>query len=186
MDINTEFGYWVRVAPFAGYKLEKYSRPAYVGDKPVPQNLNELTLGQLIELSELEDSNESLYKVCSVILGMSHEETDKARAVDVVGFIGWVLGEVEKINKLFESTNTKPTEEERKAGIEQLKFGLFGMLDWYAQRMRIQDHEEVAKTPWMRVYKCLDMDAKKLLFNRKLQEIQADEYRRKIKGNRHG
>jgi hypothetical protein len=116
---------------------------------------------------------------------MSVKEVDNARAVDVVRFVGWVLAEVEKINKLFESTNTKPTEQERKAGIEQLKFGLFGMLDWYAQRMRITDHEKVAKeTPWLRIYKCLDMDAKKLLFNRKLQEVQADEYRRKIKGNR--
>lgn len=185
MDINTKFGYWVRVAPFTGYKVERYTRPNFVGKRAVPRDLNELTIGQLIELSNLADTNDSLYSICNIILGMSVKEVDNARAVDVVRFVGWVLAEVEKINKLFESTNTKPTEQERKAGIEQLKFGLFGMLDWYAQRMRITDHEKVAKeTPWLRIYKCLDMDAKKLLFNRKLQEVQADEYRRKIKGNR--
>lgn len=177
MDINTKFGYWLTVATFARYKLERYGRPGYVGEKSVPGNLNGLTIGQLIELSEVGDTNESLYKVTDIILGMTKEETDEARAVDVVRFIGWVFGEVEKINKLFESTKTKYTQRERKAGVEHLQFGLFGMLDWYARRMGIENHDTVLDVPWTRIYKCLDMDTKTSQYERRLQELAAQEMR---------
>ena len=46
--------------------------------------MNEITIGQLIELSEIGDTDESFYRITSIILGMTKEETDKARAVEVV------------------------------------------------------------------------------------------------------
>lgn len=84
-----------------------------------------------------------------------------------------------KISKLFAKAKGTPTEREKKAGIDKLSFGLFGLLDWYALRMGITNHDDVLPVPWMRVYKCLDMDEKKALFNKKLQEVISDEYRRK-------
>ena len=102
----------------------------------MPDNLNQLSIGQLIDLSQLSDSEESLYQIVTTVLGLSHKEVEQARAVDVVMLIGWVTAEVERINKLFESTDTaKPTRLEKEAGIDTLRFGLFGMLDWYAVRM---------------------------------------------------
>lgn len=182
MDINTTFGYWVRVAPFTDFKLEgDFSRPAFVGSTEVPENLNQLTIGQLIDLSQLGDTNESLYTIVSTVLGMKREDIDKARAVDVVRFVGWVSKEVEKINKIFESTNVKPTSREKKAGIEELKFGLFGMLDWYAVRMGISDHDQVLKTPWLRIYKCLDIDNKRTQYEKRLQEVAAEEMKSQTK-----
>ena len=180
MDINTPFGYWVKVAPLAGYQLEKYTRPAFVGKHEIPDTLDNITIGQLIELSTLHD-DKALYEIPRIILGIEAKELDTLRAVDVVRFIGWTISETERINKLFESTNVKPTEQEKRAGIERLQFGLFGMVDWYAQRMGIADHEQVMQTPWMRIYKCLDMDGKKCLFNRRLSEVINNEYRRKNK-----
>ena len=52
-----------------------------------------------------------------------------------------------------------------------MNFGLFGLLDYYAQRMGITDHEEVERVPWIRVYKCLDMDAERTRFERRLRNI---------------
>ena len=179
MDRKTKFGYWIKVAPFTGYKLEKYGRPAFVAGKETPENLNGLTMGQLIELSTMEDSNDSFYSVCKIVMGLSREQVDEARAVDVVRLVGWVTAEVEKINKLFKGSQAKPTKEEEQAGIMLLQFGLFGMVDWYARRMGIQDHDQVMAVPWLRVWKCLDMDNKTNQFNRKLQEVINDEYRRK-------
>ena len=76
----------------------------------MPGNLNQLSIGQLIDLSQLSDSEESLYQIVTTVLGLSHKEVEQARAVDVVMLIGWVTSEVERINKLFESTDTaKPT-----------------------------------------------------------------------------
>lgn len=181
MDINTTFGYWVRVAPLTGFKIEKFSRPAYVGGKETPKDLNDLTIGQLIELSGLSDSNDSLYNIVETILGLKRTDIDRARAVDVVRFVGWVTGEVEKINKIFASANDgmQPTSAEKKAGIDTLKFGLFGMLDWYAVRMCISDHDAVLKTPWLRIYKCMDMDNKRRAYEMRLQQIQAEQMKRR-------
>lgn len=173
------------MASFAGVKLEKYdTRPAYVGNTSTPPTLDELTIGQLIELGALDDKNASLYEICKIVLGVPYSKTKQARAIDVVHFCGWVWNEVEKINKLFESTRVAPTQKEVAAGIKELRFGLFGLVDWYARRMGIQDHDAVLQTPWMRIYKCLDMDNKTKQFEKRYMENETNEYRRKIKGNR--
>lgn len=183
MNKDTTFRDWLPIAEHSGFKVGKYSRPEYVGDKPTPESLNGLAIGQLIGLSKLTDSSESLYIITETILGMKRADIDRARAVDVVRFVGWVSGEVEKINKLFEDAekNIKTTEQEKKAGIETLRFGLFGMLDWYAVRMGISDHDKVLQTPWMRIYRCMDMDNKRRAYEIKLQHIQAEEMRRNTK-----
>lgn len=181
MDNKTTFGYWVKAAPYTDFKMRTFTRPAFVGSKETPENLNQLTIGQLIELSQLKDNNSSFYTVVDTVLGMDAGDTDKARAVDVVRFVGWVFGEVKKINELFAKNKSTPTQEQRQAGIETLNFGLFGMLDWYAQRMGIADHDTVLATPWLRIYKCLDMDTRRQEYDRRLQKIQADNIRRQSK-----
>lgn len=178
MDINTSFKYWLAVATLTSFKVGKYARPRFVGRHEVPENLNGLTIGQLIDLSNVGDSNESLYSIVEIVMGMSRKEVEEARAVDVVMLVGWVSGEVEKINKLFEQADTnKPTKTEKKAGIDTLKFGLFGMLDWYAVRMGIQDHDTVLHTPWLRIYKCMDIDNKRRAYEIRFQKVQANEMR---------
>lgn len=184
MDRNTTFGYWVRVAPFTDYKLQTYTRPPFVAGVATPADLNELSMGQLIELTSLQDNNNSFAEVCRIVLGLDAQQVAKARAVDVVRFVGWVVGEAERINKMFECAEARPSKEEEQAGIKKLRFGLFGMLDWYARRMNIQDHDQVLAVPWMRVWRCLDMDNKTNQFNKRLQEIYNDKYRRKNQGGR--
>ena len=180
MDKKTTFKYWLAVARHTSYKIGKQPRPEFVGDVEVPENLNQLSIGQLIDLSQLSDSEESLYQIVSTVLGLSHKEVEQARAVDVVMMIGWVTSEVERINKLFETTDTaKPTRLEKEAGIDNLRFGLFGMLEWYAVRMGISDHDQVLKTPWLRIYKCMDIDNKRNQYERNLQKLQAEEMKRK-------
>ena len=181
MDTNTTFKYWLVVAAHTSFKVGKYSRPAHVGGQPTPENLNQLTIGQLIDLSKLGDTNESLYTIVETIMGLERTDIDNARAVDVVRFVGWVYSEVEKINKIFERANDtiKPSQQEKKAGIETLQFGLFGMLDWYAVRMGISDHDKVLQTPWLRIYKCMDMDNKRRAFEIRLQKIQAEDMKHK-------
>ena len=179
MDKNTTFGYWLTIAQAARYEMKKHTRPMFVADRKTPETLNEITIGQLIELSEIGDTDESFYKITSIILGMTKEETNKARAVEVVRFVGWVVSEVERINKLFDKIQAKPTAKEQRAGVERLNFGLFGMIDWYARRMGIQNHDEVFNVPWARIYKCMDMDAKTRDYERRLQEIATKEIKRR-------
>lgn len=180
MDKDTKFQYWLRVAQHTDFQMERYSRPRYVGGVKTPETLNEITIGQLIELGMIDGTLKSFEVICGIILGMSAAQVADARAVDVVMFCGWVTGEVERINKYFDRLNGKPTPQEQRAGIAKLQFGLFGMLDWYAQRMGYQDQEQVKNVPWMRIYKCMDMDAKRVEFQKKYQEVLSDEYRRKM------
>ena len=109
--------------------------------------------------------------VTKVLLGMDEQETGECLAVEVVSFVGWVIGQVERINRLFDKAKGHPTDKEVRAGIERLKFGMFGLVDWYAKRMGIQNHDDVMGVSWIRVYKCLDMDTKTKEFNRRLAEI---------------
>ena len=81
MDNNTTFKYWLAVARHTSYKIGKQSRPAFVGGKQVPDNLNQLSIGQLIDLSQLSDSEESLYQIVTTVLGLSHKKVEQATAV---------------------------------------------------------------------------------------------------------
>ena len=182
MKRGTKFSEWLTVVSVARelpFELEKLSRPFKVGKKETPDDLNDLTIGQLMTLSETRDGGELFFVVCEVVMGMSAEETANSDAVEVVTFVGWVISQVQKINRLFEKTKTTPSDKEVKAGINKLNFGMFGLLDWYAQRMGIADHHEVESVEWLRVYKCLEMDTRRAEYNKRLQEIIANDYRRK-------
>lgn len=176
-DINMTFGQWVRIAPFAGYKIGRYTRPKFVGGRETPETLDGLTMGQLMELTTLPDKNESIYTVTRVVVGLTEGQTDRARAVDVVRLVGWVASEAERINGMFSKAEAKPTKQEEKAGIRGLRFGLFGMVDWYARRMGITNHDEVMAVPWLRVWRCMDMDNRTNAFARRLQEVVNEEYK---------
>lgn len=183
MDIRTNFKTWLILANHAQHledlKLETLTRPLKVGKHATPENLNEMTLGQMIEFSNLKTGSEMFYRVCDVLLQMKQKEVDRCNAVEVVRFVGWVAGSVKKINALFDGVKNKPTKEERQAGIEQLNFGIFGLIDWYARRMGIKDHDEVLGVHWGRVYQCLKMDNETEQYRKRLDKVYADEIKRK-------
>ena len=166
MDNNTTYGYWRVIARHCNYTIpEDFERPAYIGQTKCPEDLNGLTIGQLIE----------------IVLGMDKPQADKCRATEVAAFLSWVGRQVKRINRLFESVQAKPTAKEKQAGVEKLQFGLFGILDWYAKRMGITNHDDVLTVPWLRIYKCMDMDNKVERYQRRLNEISLNEARRKKK-----
>lgn len=152
-------------------ELRKLKKPYKVGEHRTPDNLNEMTIGQMLQLSEMRTGEDMFYMVTKVLLGMDEKETANSLAVEVVSFVGWVIGQVERINRLFDKAKGHPTDKEVRAGIERLRFGMFGLVDWYAKRMGIQNHDDVIGVSWMRVYKCLDIDNKTQEFQRRLAEI---------------
>lgn len=181
MDNNTKYGYWRVVARHCAYTIpEGFERPAYIGEVKCPEDLSALTIGQIIEIGEA-DGAEADYRIIEIVLGIGKAETDKCRATEVVAFLSWIGGQVKHINRLFEQVQTKPTAKEKQAGVEKLQFGLFGILDWYAKRMGITNHDEVLAVPWLRIYKCMDMDNKVEQYQRRLNEISLNEARRKKK-----
>lgn len=153
----------------------EFPKPSRVSRRIVPDTLNDLTMGELIQMQGIRTDHDVLFVPCRVLLDMDEREVLKADAVEVLGFIHWTAREMKRINKLFASTSVPPTADEKKAGVEQLGFGMFGLLDYYAQRMGITDHEAVEHVPWVRVYKCLDMDARRIMFQRRLQHLLSNK-----------
>jgi len=181
MDNNTTYGYWRVIARHCNYTIEEgFERPAYIGEAKCPEDLSALTIGQLIEIGEAKGADTD-YRIIDIVLGMGKEQADKCRATEVVAFLSWIGRQVKRINKLFESIQTRPTAKEKQAGVNKLQFGLFGILDWYAKRMGITNHDDVLQVPWLRIYKCMEMDNKVEQYQRRYNEISMQEARRKKK-----
>jgi len=180
MNRKTPYSYWRRVAPHTSFEFaDDYARPLLVAKRKTPETLNDITMGQLIRLTNQLTENEDFpLTVCETLLGMTAHQTLKAPAVEVVAFAGWAAGELKRIGDIWKAANIEPTKEESAAGVSNLSFGFFGTLDWYAQRMGIQRHADVENVKWVVVYQCSKMDGERTLYERRLQKQYADENNR--------
>jgi hypothetical protein len=152
-------------------QLETQGAPLAIAGKPIPKNLNELTFGQLIQMQSISNAEEMILTPLQILMNIPQERALKLKAYDVIRFMLFVQKELTRIGKLFAAIRYKPSQEEIQAGINQINNGLFGTIDWYARRMHITNHEEVEAVPWLRVYKCMEMDNKNALYEKKLREI---------------
>lgn len=176
MKKNTTFQYWLVVASMAGFKIEGTAeRPPKVGKHKTPENFEALTFGQLVELTQ----HGTPVDVCRITLGMTEREVAKAKATEVVRFVAWSTEQLQKINALFAKLKSTPSPLEIQAGVDKLNFGLFGIVDQYAQRMGITDHNEVMNTSWMVVYKCLEIDYQKAQYERRYNKILESNMKRR-------
>ena len=152
--------------------------PQFIGAKEVPQHLNDITLEQLIQLEQIGAEKGVFFAIGTVLLGMTDAQTLQAPAYEMVGLRNMVVAEQERIAALFQSLSREPSADEVLAGIDKLDFGLFGLADWYAQRMHITDHDVAFKTPWVRIWQCRSNDIKEAEFEKRFQEIQISKNRR--------
>lgn len=160
-----------KLRPDISTRLEILKKPYSVCKVKTPATLNDLSIGDLMQLQSITTDSDFIFTPGMVVLNLTERKLLNADSEEVLGFSYWVAKEMKRINKLFASTSVPPTPEERQAGADSLNFGMFGLLDYYAQRMGITDHEEVERVPWIRVYKCLDMDAERTRFERMLRTI---------------
>lgn len=158
-------------------KLETQGRPAEIAGKPVPGNLDNLAFGKLALLQSIKNVEEMLFTPLQILLDIKQEEALNLRAFHVIRFMLHIQHEISRIGKLFAAIRYKPSPEEIQAGINQINNGLFGTIDWYARRMRIANHREVEDIPWLRIYKCMEMDNKNAMYEKKLREIYSKKKR---------
>ena len=150
--------------------------------RDVPDNLQLATFGMLTKLQNAPKDNDYLKSCCalvSVLTGVDEKLVASRRAYDVLGIVNMVKTEMERIGKLFQSLQSEHSSDEQAAGIERLEFGTFGIVDWYAKRMGIIDHEEVFATPWARIFQCMKIDHEQGEFEKRYRKII--ENRSKIK-----
>lgn len=161
------------------FDMKSINRPKKVAKKVVPKDLNALTLGQLFQLQDIKDMDGLFYTPPLVLFGMERNEVDKADAVEIVKLAAFTAREVQRINKLFASCNKEPSIEEKRAGIDRLQFGHFGLIDWYAKRMGYLLHDDVLNVSWAEVFTCLQMDSEFAKFEKRLNRVYRDEQLRK-------
>ena len=151
-----------------------------LGKHDVSANLQGITLGQLIQTQHLFSNAETIVQGICYLAELSEKQLGKCPAQDVIAFANAITHELERIAKLFDKCHVPPTPEEKKAGVEQMQFGWFGIVDWYCKRMGIISHEYVTDcVKWVEIYKCLEMDAKMTLFERRLQKILYNTQKKK-------
>lgn len=148
----------------------------------IPDTLQQATFGTLVQLQQAPKDNDYLKSCCalvSVLTGVDARIVASRRAYDVLGIVNMVQGEMERIGRLFQSLNTDKSSDEQAAGIDRLNFGAFGIVDWYAQRMGIVDHEDVFNTPWQRIYQCAKIDHENNEFEKRYRKIIEQRSKRK-------
>lgn len=147
--------------------------PITIKGVAVPENLNGITYGQFISLSQAGEN--FFVDAPRIILGV---DVADVRCDHVLAFGRWASEELARIGQLFASTTIEPSAEEKEAGVSELNVGIFGTIDWFAQRMHIS-HAEVENISWLVIYKCLDIEARRVKFNRRLRDIQARKAKQK-------
>lgn len=154
--------------------LKAVACPARVGLIETPQDLNDITLGQLVRLETIGAEKGVFAAIAEVLLDKDEAWAMKAPALEMLGLRNMVVAEQERIANLFASLGREHTAAEVMAGIEKLNFGMFGLADWYARRMGITDHDEAFETPWVRVWQCRKNDQEEADYQRRLQTVQTN------------
>ena len=156
--------------------------PRTFGKVEIPQDLQMVTFGMLTRLQQAPVDNDYLKTCCalvSVLTGMPAARVASKPAIEVLGIVNMVQGEMERIGKLFQDLNTEKSSDETAAGIDRLNFGAFGIVDWYAKRMGIIDHEDVFAVPWARIYQCMKIDHEQGEFEKRYRKIIENRSKRK-------
>lgn len=162
-------------------RLRSQPRPSMLCGRKVPESLNALSYGTLDDLRAATSAEDPTAECVRVLLGVDAKELYEADVNDVFGFFSFVGREIEKINKLFKGIHHSYSKEEEAAGVHELDFGSFGVLDWYARRMGITNQNDVRDVAWVRIYQCMKNDNMQAEFERRLQKQYTEKSKLRTK-----
>ena len=157
--------------------LSRAEKPSYICGKEVPDDLNMITYGMLDDLSRIKPTEDAAARVMNILFDLDALDVYQVNVFDVFGVLHFVRDEVTRINALFAGIKVNHSSEEIAAGINDLDFGTFGVVDWYARRMGITNQDEVYDVPWIRIYTCMKNDNEKSEYESRLHK----QYMKKVK-----
>lgn len=164
--------------------LNKAEKPTWLFGDETAENFNLITFGQYSDLCDALDNDnhiDVIKNIIKVMYDVTDDDIDNESAYDIWGYVNFAIEETQRINKLFGSIKMEYTEQEKKAGISQLQFGTFGILDWYSKRMGIVDQNLVNNEKWVRIFQCMKNDNDEAMYNRRLQKVYEAEMKQKSK-----
>ena len=151
--------------------LETEPCPMFINGKEVPKNLNGVSYGLLDDLhSDAEMGQDPIRTCLKTLMGFSDREIMDLPIETVYGFHNFVTSELERINNLFSEIKVNYSSEEISAGVYDLNFGSFGVLDWYAKRMGMTNQNDVRDVAWVRIYTCMLQDTERNNYERRLNK----------------
>lgn len=142
--------------------------------KPLKTDINGIMCGELLQLMEIKTISEEFIKPMQIVEGLTEEEVLKADVSVTAGYRNWIIDEVKRVSKMFEALGETMSysSEEIAAGVTSLNFGTFGIVDSYAKRMGIIDHDYVLQcVPWVVIYQCMKMDNEVVAYQRRLKKL---------------
>lgn len=164
------------LTPASRAALAALPKPDRVCGVRTPRNLDDLSIGELLGLQA--DGAEALIgRIAALLLKVPARRCYRERADRMLGFVLWVGREIERIAARFAAAGSPPTPEELRAGIDELDFGPFGIIDWYARRQGFPDQDDAARTAWVRVCECMRIDNRRIAYERRLRGILSEKNR---------
>lgn len=151
--------------------LQSEPCPMFINGKKVPEDLNGVTYGLLDDLHvDASSGLDPISNCLQTLMGFTNAEIMMLPVEEVYGFRNFITRELERINKLFEDIKVNYSSEEISAGVNELNFGSFGVLDWYAKRMGIKNQNDVRDVAWVRIYTCMLNDTQMNNYERRLNK----------------
>ena len=163
-------------------ELRKAKCPTRILKKDVPSDFNTLSYGMLDDLNNASASVDPALECIKVLLQIEPDQALRLSVCTVFGFANFCEREISRINDIFKSIKTNYSSEEIAAGIKELNFGSFGILDWYARRMGITNQNEVREVAWIRIFNCMKNDNETNAYERRLREQYQKKRRRNGRG----
>ncbi len=144
--------------------------PDRISTHVLPVNLDSITYGQRIDLSDINGEN-LLTLPLQIIAGLKDEQIIWLNASQVIRYGLMVIDELKRLNERDEK-NLKyiPDKEELDAGINKMNHGIFGTLDNIARRMHC-DQEDVLKMGQSRVYMMMKIDIDNANYAKRLRAV---------------
>ena len=137
------------------------------------QNLNEITYGNRIDLSEINTEN-----IISLPLKVLHNLTDigNLKAAEVIRFSFMVAEGLNELNQRDEKYLAyDPEEIEIKAGIKKMNHGVFGVIDTIAKRCPQYTHEDILNLSQQKVFMMLKIDIDNANFAKRLRKLMTEK-----------
>ncbi len=159
--------------------LDKAKCPDSLSGKEVPKDLFSISYGKLDELRNAAEAEDPAVECLNILLGIKPVEAYRLNVFDVFGFMHFCREQIDKINKIFASLKVQYSSEELAAGVKDLDFGSFGVLDWYARRMGITNQNEVRDVAWVRIYNCMKNDTEQNNYERRLRKQYQTQIRKR-------
>lgn len=142
------------------------------------QNLNEITYGNRIDLSELNAGN-FITLPLRVLHGISETDLIKLNASEVIRFSFMVAEGIKELNQRDEKYLAyEPEDAELKAGIKKMNHGVFGVIDTIAKRCPQYTHEDILNLSQQKVYMMLKIDIDNANFAKRLRKIMTENHKR--------